>query len=136
MSPRLSLEQLCLQIEQIALNTATPHDLLPTYGKSEDFGRPHIELTAGGYAYVIVERGTELERTEYDDSADLYFHVFQDALSSQATRYATKHRVTARDFRRPLFAEKIRLAGIVSEDWKMRTEREIARILLENPFVD
>jgi hypothetical protein len=61
----LSLEEIKSEIDDLAQRIGASGLILPTYGRSEDFARPHIEVDDSGYHYVVVERGQEMERFKY-----------------------------------------------------------------------
>jgi hypothetical protein len=53
------------EIDDLAQRIGASGLILPTYGRSEDFARPYIEVDDSGYHYVVVERGQEMERFKY-----------------------------------------------------------------------
>jgi hypothetical protein len=52
-----SLREIKSEVDRFAKKIRAPESLLPTYGHTRDAARPHIEVDARGYHYVIVERG-------------------------------------------------------------------------------
>jgi hypothetical protein len=109
---------------------------LPTYGRSEDFARPHIELDSRGYHYVVVERGQELERFTSRDLDEILFRVFETVTFSLASAYELAHRVEAQDCRRLLFQRQVELLSQISEPWGQREAARHEGILREHPFHD
>ena len=57
----------------MANTIGAPANRLPTFGRSEQSGRPHIEVDPVGYHYIIAERGQELERRITFDLDDLLY---------------------------------------------------------------
>ena len=109
---------------------------MPTYGHSEDFARPHIEVDMHGYHYVIVERGMELRRITTTDLDDLLYHIFEAVTFSLACDYEVTHRIPDQDFRRLLFKQQIELLS-AHFDWvggEGISDHE--RILKQAPFDD
>jgi hypothetical protein len=109
---------------------------LPTYGRSEDFARPHIELDSCGYHFVVVERGQELERFTSRDLDEILFQVFETVTFSLASEYELAHRVQGQDFRRLLFQRQVELLSRISELWGQREAARHEGILREHPFRD
>lgn len=108
--------------------------VLPTFGRTDDGGRPHIEVNARGYHYVVVERGKELSRITTGDPDDLLYHVFADVSFSQAMKFEVGHRIKQQDFRRILFKHQIELLSSLSPAWVQRQLAEHNRILQDHPF--
>ena len=71
----------------MALAIAAPASSLPTFGKTEDGARPHIEVRSDAYHYVVVERGCELERKRTPDLQELLYWVFSDVTHQMAFQY-------------------------------------------------
>jgi hypothetical protein len=119
-----------------ALIGATGHHSLPTYGRSEDGARPHIEVDAAGYHFVVVERGREQSRLTMRDFDELLYATFQLVTSSLAYAFELEHRIEAQDSRRLAFRRQIELLSRLSPSWAERRAREHERILEEHPFDD
>jgi hypothetical protein len=109
---------------------------LPTYGKSEDFARPHIEINARGYHYVVVERGNEIQRKTTHDIYELLYWIFSHITFNLAIEYERSHRIPSKDSRRLAFQKQEELLGILDEDWKRREEARHNQILEIHPFID
>lgn len=109
---------------------------LPTYGHTEEFARPHIEVDSRGYHFVVVERGEERRRITTFDLDDLLYQIFQTVAFSLACSYELAHRVESQDFRRIGFHRQVELLAQLSPQWGERRAREHERILRENPFDD
>ena len=109
---------------------------LPTFGTSDQTGRPHFEVDARGYHYVVCERGTEFERRTSANVEDALFWAVRDIAFSIASKYELAHRVSGPDFRRLLFARELELLQAVNPSWAERQRSEIERILQEHPYAD
>ena len=121
--------------ELAALIGATGY-LLPTFGRSEDGARPHIEADAAALHYVVVERGKELEHVTTCDIDELLWHVFQSVTFDLASDFAVKHRVEGRDFRRTLFSKQLELLAALSPEWARREALYQKGVLYRNPYDD
>ncbi len=131
-----SLPDLEAEIRAMALVIAAPASALPTFGKTEDGARPHIEVRPDAYHYVVVERGCELERKRTPDLQELLYWVFADVTHQMAFQYELHHRVEGQDCRRIAFAKQSELMGKLSPSFALRTDRQIERILARAPYVD
>lgn len=104
---------------------------LPTYGRSEDFARPHVETSARDMSYVIVERGTELQRRTTTDLDKLLYWIFRDVTFSMAVDYEVAHRIEGQDFRILLFQHQLQLLHNLRPEWRHRYATEKADRLSE-----
>lgn len=109
---------------------------LPTYGVSEDFARPHIEVEHGLYHHVVVERGVERDRRSSNRYEDLLYWIFSSVTHSLAFSYELHHRVEDHDCRRIAFPKQIELMRQLGPELGDRLEREIADILRRAPYDD
>ena len=109
---------------------------LPTYGISQDLGRPHIETHHGLYHYVVVERGKELERRSSDDYDELLYWIFKAVTHGLAFSYELRNRVYGQDCRRIAFPKQVELIKQIGLDLGERLERDIAEILRRAPYDD
>jgi hypothetical protein len=126
----LTLSEIRKEIERRASIIGASGNLLPTYGESEDFARPHIEVDSRGYHRVVVERGVERNRVT---TPDLHSHVFRAITSTLA---GSARRVKGEDSRRQLFRHQIELLAKLDPQWAARRAEEHRVILIENPFID
>jgi hypothetical protein len=132
----LKLGDVQREVELRAQKIGAPAVILPTYGRTEDSARPHIEVSDRGYHYVTVERGTELERLTTAELNELLYTVFQSVTFSMACAYEVKHRVAGRDARRLLFHHQVELLGRLDPQWARRCLHEQDRVLQRHPFSD
>jgi hypothetical protein len=131
-----TLPEIEAEVERLAAKIGASGYILPTYGRTQDGARPHIESDARGYHYVVVERGQELRRDTTADFDELLYLIFQAVTFSLACSYEAAHRVPRQDARRLLFARQIQLLAVLSPAWAEREERAYQRILQQHPFAD
>lgn len=98
--------------------------LLPTFGRSEDLARPHIEEHHGSFAWVVVERGQELDRKATSDRDELLYWIFADVTFTMAGDRELAHRVPGQDSRVLLFTRQIELLDRLSHNWSQRYRSE------------
>lgn len=115
---------------------AAGHHSLPTYGRTEDGARPHIEVDSRGYHFVVVERGQELERFTTFELDEVLYRIFQSVTFSLAIEYELAHRVETQDCRRIGFQKQVELLAQLSQRWADTEVDEHQRILQEHPFDD
>lgn len=123
-------------VDRLAEIIDAPELLLPTYGVSEDFARPHIEFAGGQYHYVVVERGKEIDRKSSTDIDEILFHVFEGVTFSMAVDFERRRRRRNEDFRRQLFDAQLELLAKLNPDWRRRTRERLDEVLTRHPFVD
>jgi hypothetical protein len=131
-----ALQDIEADVAVLATLIGATRDDLPTYGISRDFGYPHVEMEAGLYHYVVVERGKELDRRSSANYDDLLYWIFKDVTHSLAFSYELTHRVEDQDCRRIAFPRQIELMQRLGPDMGKRLEREIADILERSPYDD
>jgi hypothetical protein len=130
-----SLAQLRAVVEKMAARIEAPESALPTYGASEDFARPHIEID-GLYHFVVVERGHELERRTTTDLDELLFWIFDSVTFSLASGYEVRNRKPLEDSRRLLFGKQVALMAQLDERWAVRCHAGLLEVLAKHPFTD
>jgi hypothetical protein len=134
---QMTLDQIKTEIDRMANRLgASGVKTLPTYGYSEQSGRPHIEVDECGYHFVVSERGYESERLTTQEVDELLYYVFESVTHQLATKYELQHRVEDQDFRRLLFKRQIELLSILSPKWAMSRSKKIEEILRQYPFDD
>ena len=119
-----------------AIIGASGSHTLPTYGRTEDFARPHIEVDSRGYHFVVVERGRELERFTTFDFDEILYRIFRGVTFSLAIDYELAHRIETQDCRRIAFQKQVELLAHLSRRWADREAAEHDRILRDHPFDD
>ena len=101
-----------------------------------DNGKAHAEHRGGTFAYVVTERGRELERRETGDPDELLYWLVADVARDAAQRYELRHRRPGVDFRRLLFQKHVDLLAEICPAWAERTRLEYEEVLRRHPFVD
>jgi len=122
--------------KRAALVGAADHGSLPTYGQTEDFARPHVEVDSRGYHLVIVERGQEQSRFTTRDLEELLYRIFEGLTSELAFVHELKHRVEGTDSRRTAFKRQIELLMQLSPGWAARASTMQKEVLGKHPFDD
>ncbi len=132
----LSYEAVRARINDLGKIIDVPVYFLPTYAKTEDGARPHIEIDDDSYHYVAVERGQEILRWTTRDWDELLYWVFEHATATMAARWEAAHRIEGQDFRRRMFAKQLDLLGKLDEAWRERRRDHLQRIEAEYPYSD
>ena len=132
----LTLEAVRAEVERLARKIHAPAHALPTYGRTEDGARPHIEVDDRGYHWVVVERGKEYERVTTTSLDELLDRTFACVTHDMAFGYELAHRVDSQDCRRIAFRRQLELLEALSPAWAERRRREQEEILQRNPFND
>lgn len=112
-------------IEALAATINADQALLPTFGRSADFAQPHIELCERGFAYVIVERGQELDRFETDAPIEILERTFVDIAGIMGSHWAARHRDPGEHDRRRTFAKQLDLLAALFPPWVERLVSEL-----------
>jgi len=123
-------------VQSLAQVIDAPDDLLPTFGRSEQNGRPHIEIDGESYHYVLAERGQEYERYSTSSLDDLMYRVLRDIAFSMSASLARPQRKPGEDFRREMFKQQVMLLDRLKPEWAARCEAEHREVLASHPFVD
>src|SRR5262252_9989411 len=117
------------RVDQLAAQIGAPAGVLPTYGRSEDMARPHIEVSGSAMAWVVVERGKEWERKTTLQLDELLFWIFDHVTHEMASRFAARHQKEGQDFRHPLFTKQLELMGTLEPRWRTRLAGELGPLL-------
>lgn len=132
----LTLTEIKSRVKELAKVVGAPAHTFPTFGRSEQSGRPHIEVDSRGYHYVITERGQELERHTTPDIDELLYYTFRWITFGLAVKHELDHRIAGRDVRRVLFAYQQGLLSQLFPTWGERRKQEHEQILQKHPFND
>ena len=108
------------RVDELALRIDVPSHLLPTYGKSDDGARPHIETDGDSFSYVIVERGIELQRDSTTDIDELLYWIFRSVTFNMGVDFELQHRSEEQDFRIILFRRQLELLAALKPHWYRR----------------
>ena len=134
---KIDLDNIKILVDSLAEKIGSPQNLLPTYGRTIDSAHPHIEIDSSGQLYyVIVERGEEISREFAVDINDLLFRIFAGVTFSMACAFEVRRHKKNQDSRRQLFSKQEELLGILSEEWRIREQKEHQQILVSHPFED
>ncbi|CAJ0822247.1 Imm63 family immunity protein [Ralstonia flaminis] len=131
-----TLAEIEVEVARLAERVAAPSNAYPTFGSTADFAHPHIEVGAGQYHYVVVERGAEVLRKSTSDLHELLYWVFDGVTFSMACAYELVHRVPGQDFRRLMFSKQVELLASIDPEMGRRGSEEIAETLRNAPFSD
>jgi hypothetical protein len=132
----LNLSQVKYRVTKLAAIIEAPRNTLPTFGHSEQSGRPHVEVDTNGYHYVVAERGQEFQRHTTSDLDELFYDVFQSVTFELACKYELANRISDKDSRRILFAHQEELLSQLHQAWGERRKQEHKQILERHPFDD
>jgi hypothetical protein len=134
---RLPLDDVKASVDDLAVKINAPANLLPTYGYSQDFAYPHIEVdNVGLLHFVIVERGQELDRKTTDNLDSLLYWIFSGVTFSMSGDYELNHRREDKDSRRIRFAKQKELIGTLNKNWREKLNEEHNNILKRFPYDD
>jgi len=131
-----SLAEIRLEVERLASTISAEPWMLPTYGYSEETGKPHIEADGTFYYYVQSERGGEFLRWKSDSFDELLFVIFRDVVSAFNCKEPRKPNVRGRDQRRDWFQQNLKLMMALSEQWAERLAEFQRRLVELFPFDD
>jgi hypothetical protein len=123
-------------IQQIAKKIGAKKEDVPTFLKSQDFGRPHIEIKNSKYAYVVIEKGHEISRAETSKLDELLYLVFFDITLSMATEFELQNRIPNQDSRKIIYKKQEEILGNLSTEWKIRCLEYNKNLQKNNPFDD
>jgi len=130
------LEEIEDSVTEIARRINMPSNYLPTFGYSEDFGRPHIEIGPKSFEYIVMERGAVREAKMVDSVRDLLYLIFESATSSMAWDYERLNRIEGQDARRLAFEKKLELLNGIDKEFGERWAKELKAILAVAPYTD
>lgn len=131
-----TLPEIEAEINRLAAIIGASESMLPTYGRSQDGARPHIEVSYLAYHYVVVERGEEFLRETTGDLDELLYYVFESVTFSLACDFECRHRIAGQDSRRQLFDQQVLLLSLLSPSWAEREAGRHRQILQRHPFND
>ena len=130
------LDSIKREVDRLARVVDAPERSLPTYGRSEDMARPHIEVAGPHMSWVVVERGKEWERRTTDDLDELLYWIFRSVISEMSSKFAASHPVADKEFRYPMFRKELELMGTLSPAWRSRLIVELGHLLREAGLSD
>jgi hypothetical protein len=99
---------------------------LPTYGRTEDGARPHLEVQKDGRMdFVVVERGRELRRDTTYDIDELLYWIFDGVTFTMACDWELAHRIEGQDCRKLIFTKQFELLADLDPHWTERCRAEL-----------
>jgi hypothetical protein len=120
------------RIHELAAVIGAPRQCLPTYGRSEQSGKPHIEVTTDGRMHwVVCERGSEYERRTTLKRDELLYWTFQAVTHEMASKYEVQHRIPSEDFRKQMFTKQFELLDQLNPAWTERRKQELGPLRRE-----
>ncbi|WP_027798869.1 Imm63 family immunity protein [Paraburkholderia dilworthii] len=131
---QVEFDQIKTMVDGMATRISAPSCLLPTYGSSEDMGRPYVEIDAHGYHLIVVERGVEQYRTTVKSRDDLLFEIFRSVASAMAFEFERQQAQRDVDPRRVAFDKALSILGTLNKDWEKRQKEHYDRVLLKSPL--
>lgn len=124
-------------IDGYAKKIDAPESLLPTYGYSEGFSRPYIEIDSRKLIHFKVKkRGRRIEKKYAVDLKHIIYWVFEGVTASLARDYELTNRIENQDSRRQIFKKQEELIGLINSEFTQWCQNEHDKILKKNPFVD
>ena len=131
-----TLAEIQNEVSRLAAQIGAMEKFLPTYGRTTDGARPHIEVDSRGYHYVVVERGEEIKRIITRDFDELLYHIFESVTSTLTYDYELANRIENQDCRRLAFQHQIELLSKISTTWANRESKQHGEVLRQHPFDD
>lgn len=131
----LTLTEIEGSVGGFARAIAAPASALPTYGRSDHSGRPHVEVD-DRYHLVVCERGQEHSRQSTLDEDRLLYWIFEGVTFSMACAWEVRNRLPGRDPRRLIFRRQVELLGQLHGSWRVWGEARIGEILSRHPYQD
>jgi len=123
------------QARRLATKLGAPGTaLLHLRGDSEV--RVSVETHGDAYAWVLTERGQEVERRVTRDLDELLFWLIGSVIFEMATAHELANRIAGQDFRRVLFAKEVELFERLDPRWAARAVERINDTLARHPFMD
>ncbi len=131
-----NLDDVRRAVRSLAHTLGARSTMFPTFGASEQSGRPHVESSRGRFDLVVCERGTEFARTSTQDPNLLLYWIFTGITYQMASDFELAHRKPRTDNRRLMFSKQEAFMALLDDTWSQRLAAEHAAILKEHPFDD
>lgn len=107
-----------------------------SYEDVYNFDGMYISAQDQEYSIVYTEKGKERERISVKDKDEVLWYVLDSVSFNIAMEYAAKNREEGKDFRRVYFKKILEIYNLFGESFCSKKEKEIQRILKENPYND
>ncbi|MFL9987251.1 Imm63 family immunity protein [Paraburkholderia sediminicola] len=131
---QVELDKIKAIVASMAARISAPSSLLPTYGSSEDMGRPHVEIDGCEYHLIVVEKGVEQYRTTAKSRDDLLFEIFRGVASSMGFEFEMQQARRDVDPRRIAFDRALSILGALDKNWEKRQKEHYDRVLAKSPL--
>ena len=132
----LSFSEIQKKVKCLGKSVGIPENDLHIFLSSPGDGRPHISYDNGLYNYIYAERGVEFFRKTTGSKEELFYWIISDFIYKVAFQYELENRVENRDGRRVAFNKVLDLMGVISDEWRLRAQKEIDDILAKNQYTD
>lgn len=132
----LKLFEIEIKVNELAQKIGAPPNILPTYGYSEQTARPHVEVSAWAYYYVVAQSGQEVSRYATVEVDQLLYMIFANVTFALSCSYELENRRENQDIRRLVFQHQVELLTQLSPQWGERMLLEQVQILKQAPFDD
>jgi len=99
-------------------------------------GAPYVLIDEDRYWYISEERGEIYFEKTTKDVDELLYWIMDNFISSYSYKFELKNRTRGQDFRRIAFSKQIELFGLISDEWKVKKENEIKKVLAISNFID
>jgi len=124
-----NLKDIEFEIKRLAKTINAPEIYLPTFGVSEDSGRPCIEFNGHEYSWVLRERGEEYKRISTAKKKEILFLTFESVTFEMAVRLELEKRKEGEDVRIQLFRIQEELISVIDKDFEYRIREKHDKLL-------
>ena len=132
----ITLQELQIQVEELAKKIDAPAKYFPTFGNSRNDGTPNIEISGNTYYYEAYDRDTVCIHRRTTRLPRLLYWIFENITHEMGFAFSSAHRESRKDYRRLAFQHQLELLEKLQYQWKELCEREIAEILEKHPYQD
>lgn len=115
------IEELVARLAQVIEAPAT---LLPLYGRSDGFARPHVEVVDAQYHFIIEENGKELERRSTAEVDRLLYYIFDSITAQMAAIHAGSYTSPSHDFEKIKFEQQLFLLEKLNPSWGITKRKD------------
>src|SRR5918997_1030850 len=105
---------------KVARRLGAPKHLVMFATQPRPDGGAYVELDGDAYAYVVWERGVELQRKVTHDPEEILYWLVSDLTFEMAMEYELDHRRKDQDSRRLLFEKNLELLAVANQTWSER----------------
>jgi hypothetical protein len=134
MMEKLSLSGLAAEFQSLVDHLDVEPYYKVFHTSRQDDGAPHVEMRDGKFEFVVIERGSELERISGLDRDEVLYMLFEGITSVMATSYELRNRKPSGDGRAVWFPYQEELMAGLRPSWGLRLKAEHEQILLSFPL--